>query len=300
MQSTKPFTWIATGLAFSLLWSSAATATRVGLQSAQPLVIAQVRFAMASFLLLALAHGIYRKRLPAGREWRQLAIYGLLNITLYLGVYVIAMQTVSAGIGTLAVAANPVIIGFFSVLFLRKPLTPALVLSMGVCLGGVLVAAWPLLGGAAVRVTPRGLGLLLGSMLAYSAGAIYFSASNWNGLSLLAINGWQTLFGGLFLLPFSALLYRPESNHLGAGFWAAVSWLAFPVSILAVQLWLWLLRAHPVRAGLWLFLCPAFGFLLAALVLREPVSGYTLTGMALVLGGLLIARREATRGRSPA
>jgi len=46
-----------------------------------------------------------------------LAVYGLLNISIYLGMYVIAMQTITAGIGSLAVASNPVFISFLSVFF---------------------------------------------------------------------------------------------------------------------------------------------------------------------------------------
>lgn len=271
-----------------MLWASASSATKIGLAVAQPLVIAEVRFALASAILLGLSHLVLRHRLPAKKEWRQLALYGILNISIYLGLYVVAMQTVTAGIGALAVASNPVFISFLSVFFLKKRLTFAVILSIFICTLGVLCAAWPLLGSAGVEA--KGLLLLLASMLSYSVGAIYFAGKEWNGLSLLVINGWQTALGGIFLLPVALFFYQAPANRFNATFWLSVSWLAIPVSIVAVQLWLWLLQKNAVRAGLWLFLCPLFGFVLAAWLVNDAISVYTLAGILLVTSGLLLSK----------
>ena len=116
----KYWQWLLAGILFAILWPSASTATKVGLTAAQPLVIALVRFALASSIMLFIAHGIKKQRLPKKDEWKQIALYGFLNITVYLGCYVIAMQNITAGIGALAVAINPVFISFLSVFFLKE------------------------------------------------------------------------------------------------------------------------------------------------------------------------------------
>ncbi|NTS43299.1 EamA family transporter [Flavisolibacter sp. BT320] len=288
LQQSHKAVFFAAGILFAALWASASTATKIGLTAGQPLVIAVVRFGLAAAILLLLAHVIFKQRLPLRQEWKPLAIYGLLNITVYLGLYVVAMQTVTAGIGALATASNPVFIGALSVAFLKKPLTLPVILALFVCTIGVLLAAWPLLGTAAV--TASGLTILLASMLSYSAAAIYFSSRQWNGLSLLAINGWQTALGGLFLLPVAAFFYKASANQYNSTFWLSVSWLAVPVSIGAVLLWLWLLQKNAVQAGLWLFLCPPFGFALAAWLVKDPLSFYTLAGVLLVMVGLLLSK----------
>ena len=285
--------WFVAGTLFAALWASAATATKIGLTVAQPLVIAIIRFGMAAIIMLTIAHLIRRSRLPKSNEWKQIAMYGLLNITIYLGLYVVAMQTVSAGIGALAIATNPVYISFLSVFLLKRKLTPAVILAIVICMTGVVTAAWPLFGDATVTTT--GLLILLFSMISYSASAIYFSTRQWNGLSLFTINGWQTLLGGLFLLPFTLIFYRSEANHFDNTFWISVGWLAVPVSIVAVQLWLWLLQTNAVRAGLWLFLCPLFGFVFAAWWMNDPISIYTIVGVVLVVGGLLLSKLDAKK-----
>jgi probable blue pigment (indigoidine) exporter len=74
-------------------------------------------------------------------------------------------------------------------------------------------------------------------------------------------------------------------------FWVSMGWLAIPVSIGAVQLWLYLLKIDPVRSALWLYLCPIFGFLYAWFFLDEPLTGYTAVGTVLVLVALWWGRR---------
>jgi probable blue pigment (indigoidine) exporter len=281
--------WIVAGVLFALLWSSASTATKIGLTSAQPLVIAEIRFMIAGILMLLYAHVIKRHRLPSGTQWRHLIIYGLLNITIYLGCYIVAMQHVTAGVGSLAVATNPLFISFLSVIFLKKKLSSAIIIAIVLGTSGVVVAALPLLQQASI--TTPGLLLLLFSMLSYSAGAIYFSLIKWNVIDLVTINGWQTFIGGIALLPFVMFTFNNTANHFTTTLWASIFWLAIPVSIFTVQIWLWLLKTNTVKAGLWLFLCPVFGFALAAWLTHDVISSYTIIGVVLVLAGLFISQR---------
>ncbi len=273
------------------MWASASTATKIALDSSQPLVIAQVRFAVAGLIMLFFAHILSKQTVPKGKEWRQIIIYGLLNITIYLGCYVIAMQHVTAGVGALAIATNPLFISFSSLFFLKKKLKSEVFVALLLGTLGVLIASWPLLKDASVTI--EGLLLLLFSMVSYSAGAIYFSVKKWNKLSILTINGWQTMIGGIFLLPFTLYEYNGNKNHFDLKFWGGTLWLAIFVSIFAIQLWLWLLKRNAVKAGLWLFLCPVFGFAIAALILADVISVYTVAGVMLVMIGLFLSQREA-------
>src|SRR5947209_15110652 len=109
------------------------------------------------------------------------------------------MQEVTAVIRALAVAANPLMISFLSVFILKKKLTAPVIWALLLGAAGVVCAAWPLL--AQTQVTAHGLLILFIGMLSYSAGALYFSDKDWSGLDLFTINGWQTLIGGLWLLP---------------------------------------------------------------------------------------------------
>lgn len=278
------------GFTFSLLWASAATATRIGLQTAQPFVISSFRFFAAGLIMLYISHGIKQNPLPVKREWRQLIILGILNISIYLGLYIIAMQYISAGLGSLFIAVNPVVISFISAVFFGQRITLINMASLVLCIAGVILAAIPLFGNS--YATTGGLLLMGGAMLAYSLGTIYFTKNKWTNLHVLSINGWQTIIGGLFLLPLLFITYRQEQNTFGLHFWGSVFWLAVPVSICAVLCWLQLLSKRPFTAAYWLFLCPIFGFYISNIVLYEPVSSYTIWGILLVFAGLFIIQRS--------
>jgi len=281
---------IIAGISFAILWASASSATKVALQSAQPFVIAVSRFLIAGTVMLFISHIVLRERLPAGDEWKQIAVYAILNVSIYLGLYVIAMLYVSAGLGSLSTGTNPVMISIIAAIWLGQPLKRATIISLLLCTAGIVVAAYPLLKNS--YATPGGLLILFISMLSYSIGAVYFSKKKWHSLHMMVINGWQTLFGGIFLLPFLFAYYKTGKNVYDVKSIGGILWLAFPVSIGAVQLWLYLLRDNPVKASFWLFLCPIFGFIMAAIVLKEPISFYTFIGVGLVISGLYMVQKK--------
>jgi drug/metabolite transporter (DMT)-like permease len=84
--------------------------------------------------------------------------------------------------------------------------------------------------------------------------------------------------------------YKTSANHFDKTFWYAIGWLAIPVSIFTVLLWLWLLQVNAARAGHWLFLCLLFCFVFAAWFIRDAISIYTIAGVVLALGGLLLSK----------
>jgi drug/metabolite transporter (DMT)-like permease len=223
------------------------------------------------------------RKLPNNKEWIQLIVFGTLNTALYLGIFIIALKEVAAGITTLMLALNPLMISIITSLWLKRKIAPSEWGSIALGITGVGVATFPLIQNG--YASPLGIALLIVSMLAYSIAAVYYSSVPWT-LSRMTINGWQVLIGGLILLPFT-LIFEGGHTQFDFRFWMSLAWLVVPVSILAVQLWLHLLKEDTVKASLWLFLCPIFGLVYASFLLHEPFSTYTVIGALMVIGSLL-------------
>lgn len=283
--------YLLTGLAFAILWSSASSAGKIGLKSAGGLVLFTTRFLIAGVLLLAWSLVAQRDRFPKNKEWVHLAIFGAFNTTLYLGVFIVALEEVTAGVTSIALALNPLLIGAMTALWIRVRVSSVQWISILIGIAGVAIVSYPLLQNQ--YASPWGMVLMALCMVAYSFGSVYYATIHWS-LSRAAINGWQVFLGGLFLLPF-ALLFPQKENHFDFRFWASVFWLVVPVSIGAVQLWLYLLKIDSIRAALWLFLCPIFGLTFAAILLDEPITNFTLVGTAFVLLSLFLGQRYSTR-----
>jgi drug/metabolite transporter (DMT)-like permease len=238
--------------------------------------------------MLAFAYAFLKAKLPSRKEFKQLAIFGFLNVTLYLSLFILGVNEVAAGIGSLAVSLNPLIITVMSGIVLGQKIQPKSIFVLILGFIGCGVALFPLLQNS--FATPMGILYLTLSMFSYSSAAIYFSKVEWQ-ISRTAINGWQVFFGGIFLLPLTFLLHKTE-NHFDSNFYFSLLWLIFPVSVLAVSLWLWLLKQNTLKASYFLFLCPIFGFTYASFFLGEPFTIYTFCGLVLVLGALGLGQRR--------
>lgn len=289
--NTPSTRYLITGFLFSILWASAASAGKIGILSVEGLVLFTVRFISAGLLLLAYATFVQKDRFPKSNEWGPLIIFGLFNTTLYLGIFIIALPDVTAGITSIAVALNPLLISAMTALWLKKPVSRMEWLSIFIGITGVAVASYPLLTDS--YATPAGLALLALSMVAYSFGSVYYATIPWK-LSRTAINGWQAFIGGILLMP-AAWAFHKSENHFDARFWLSSLWLVIPVSVVAIQLWLYLLKSDAVRASIWLFLCPIFGLIMATVLLGEPFNIYTIVGTVLVLIALLLGQQKNLR-----
>ena len=279
------------GVLFAALWASASVATKFGVAVADPLVLATTRFFIAGTMMLVYAYVLAPagNRLPRGKEWKQLFLFSILNTSLYLGAFVLAIKHISAGIGSLSTATNPLFIMVLSAIWLKRKLKAYEVAGVILGLFGVALACYPLL--LTSYATLQGLLILSVGMISVSVATVYYAGITWT-LPNIVINGWQVLLGGCVLLPFMVFTSDFTHTHLNHTFWLSVFWLIIPVSIIALQLWFYLVKLDAVKASLWIFLCPLFGFAYSYFLLGEPITWHTFVGTALVIAGLALAQQQ--------
>lgn len=284
---------IVEGLFFALFWASATIATKFAVRSVDPFLLTCIRFLVVAAILLLYNYGIRKKhsRLPTRHEWGTLLILGTLNILVYMSGFLIAIKTVSAGLISLVMAANPLILIILSGIFLHKRPTPYQWTGIIISFAGLVLAAIPNL--AHNHATLTGLVALIIANISISAGSVYYSRSK-PVLPKMLVNTWQITIGGLLFLP--VIWFNKANNfiHPGLNFFLSFAWLVVPVSIVAYALWLHLLHKDPVKASGWLFLTPALGYLMAVIILHEPVTLYGVMGAVLVITGLMYSRRKYT------
>ena len=276
------------GFFFTLLWSSAAIATKFGLHSTTPLTLATTRFLIAGGLLFLYIY-IIRKKYPwpKSKEWISLIILGLLNTTFYLGATFWALNFVSAGLFNLFVTTNPFIVALLSYLWLKRKIALKEWLGMFIAASGLLIATWPSITNK--DSTINGLIILGLGMVSMAIGSVYFTKSNLN-LPNIVINTWQITVGGLVLIPISYVLEKKTYFlKLDLYFFGSLIWLVFIISISTMLLWFYLLKQDTVKANNWLFMTPIFGYVLAAFFLHESITIFDITATIFVVTGLFLS-----------
>jgi probable blue pigment (indigoidine) exporter len=284
------FKKIIPGLLFSMLWATGSVAVKLGIHSADALMLASIRF-IATGLFFGPYFGLFRKERfwPLKNEWKSIFIYGFLCTTLTLGSFFAAQRYASAGISMLFIAVAPLLIALFSSLILKRKLTRFEIVGMLIAFTGLVLASATALPNASIK--PIGILLLTIYVLAYASSSVYFSTLNIS-LPNVSFNIWQVFVGGIILLPFCPLFHQNHIQHVDLNLFLSLFWLIVVLSFIANQLWLHLVGQDAVTAGTWLYVTPVFGYAFGYLILGESITIYAIAGTLLVVSGLVISKMK--------
>ncbi len=276
------------GIFFTMLWSSAAIATKIGLNSTTPLALATIRFIIAGGLLFLYIYFFHQKYpWPKLTEWRSLFFLGLFNTTIYLGATFWALNDVSAGLFNLFVTTNPFLVAFLSWILLKRKVLLMEWIGMTVAGFGLLIATWPSFSAGEIPV--YGLIILGIGMSSMAVGSVYFKKIDLK-LPSIVINTWQMTIGGIILIPIAFILEKDSYfMKLDLNLLGSLGWLVFVISIGTMLLWFYLLKQDTVKANNWLFLTPIFGYLFAHVFLGESVTIFDSVATIFVVIGLLLS-----------
>ncbi len=278
---------------FCVLWSLAFAVAKVALADCPPLLLLMVRFLIAGVVMLALAALRKREQALNWRDLASLAVIGIANNAMYLGLGYVGLRTVSAGLGTLVVSANPVLTAVLAAIFLGERLTWQKLAGLALGVGGVgfIVAHRLSHGGSGDSV--NGLMFTFGALISIVGGTILYKKLAPKG-GLLMGNAVQNIAGGLVLIPFA---FSFESVGEIVPSWrllASLGYLTLLGSIVGYLLWQYLIREMgATAASAYHFLMPPLGVLFAWLLLGEHVALADVLGIVPVVLGIYLVTRPA-------
>jgi drug/metabolite transporter (DMT)-like permease len=272
------------GLAFAAMWSSAFASARVIVAHAPPLGALALRFWISGGLALALAWALGQGvRLPRS-AWRPVAVFGLCQNALYLGLNFVAMQEVEASLAAILASTMPLLVAALGWLVGRRVggLGAA---GLATGFAGVAVVMAARLGGGA---DPSGVALCVVGALSLAVATLTLRDASAGG-GVLTVVGWQMLVGAA-ALTLAAAFETPEVR------WSPALGLAFAYTVLvpgllATLTWFVLVRRiGAVRASAFHFLNPPLGVAFAAVLLGEAVGPWDLVGVAVTAAGILMVQ----------
>jgi drug/metabolite transporter (DMT)-like permease len=275
-----------------LTWSSAYAAIAYALASFSPGEVALARLSIGSLCFAALLL-FKRVPLPARRDWPQLALLGLIGLTVYHLCLNFAETRVASGTAAILISLIPAATAALSAIWLRERLAPRTLGGLGIALAGVIVVV--LASGKGVKFEPMAA-LVLVSVLAsatFFVGQKPLFARN----SMLGVTGFTFFCGTLGALPFGlglpqALLHAPAAQI------AALAWLGVAPTFVGYIAWnAALQRASASQVSSFIYFSPPIAVLIGWIWLGEQPTLLTLAGGAITVGGVVLAN---ARRRPPA
>ena len=276
-----------------LVWAYGWTAAKIGVASAEPFMVGALRNLGAAVVILAVAAFARRPLRPRPLGW--LILLGVLQTSGMVGLSMWALQQGGAGKVSVLAYTMPFWLLLLAAVFLGERIHGVQWAAVVCALAGLvaIIAPWRLAG-------VGGSLLAVGSGLFWAAGAVVVKVirSRYE-CDLLALTGWQMLFGVIPLALVAALTFR-EAPHWNGSFIAALGYLVVFSEALGWCLWVYVLRKMPAStAGITVLATPVIAILMSWAQLGERPGGMEAVGMALVVValflitvGAVIARRS--------
>ncbi|MFB6169200.1 MAG: DMT family transporter [Haloferacaceae archaeon] len=282
-------------LVLSVVWGSAFTAIKAGLDHFPPVLFAALRFDLAGLLILAYAAYVSDRLRPRGRrEWADVAASGVLMIAGYHALLFVGEQYTTSAAAAVVVGLNPVATTAFArTLLPDERLSPLGGVGLLLGLGGVvtLVGVDP-----AALATARGAGIALvfGATVAFSLGSV-LSRRSGSALPTEASTAWSMLAGALVLhLGSVAFGEGMRGVTLVPEAVGALAYLAVVASGLGFLIYFDLLdRLGPVEINLVSYAAPVVAAATGLLLLGEVPTVRTAVGFVVICAGFALVKREA-------
>ena len=276
----------------AIIWGLSFVAARMALQTITPILLATVRFIIASLIFIPILIREYRRGNTL-KSWDliELMLLGFLGISLYFWLQYTGVKYVGAGISALLVIGFiPIFTGFVSTFILKEDFNIQQMSGVVLGLFGIVLITIP--------------GLLLDEVdLLFYIGIIclLLNAACWALYSTLSrrlmhriknpslVTAYVTILGTIILASMSITSDWSMINSLQPEQWLSIFYLSLVCSCVGYFLWSFALsRMEAVKAAIWLYLEPIAAFIGEAVIFSIIPSPLTMIGGGIIITGALI------------
>jgi drug/metabolite transporter (DMT)-like permease len=281
------------------LWGLAWPVGRLLATGLPPVSIAALRYAIVVPVLFAVMW-IKRQHVNLRREWIvELVAMGLFSTTLYQIFFLYGVRYAAASDDSLVVGIGPVLIAIMASFVLNEHLTKTKALGFISGLAGIATIA-VLSPNTNVPNRLLGITLVFGGAVVYALYTVilrrFVAARHVEGsgpsLSSLGIVAWISLFGWIFLIPFS-VLESPWTYTWTVTSWLGIAYLAIMSTIVGFFFYVeGVSKIGAGRAAIFGNLVPVFGVISSALILGETIGRWHGVSFLLIFTGVILINRR--------
>ena len=277
-----------------LTWSSAYAAIAYALASFTPGEVALARLAIGS-LCFALLMWARRVPLPQRGDWLQLAVLGVLGLTVYHHCLNYAETRIASGTAAIIISLVPAATATLSALWIGEHISGRRMWGLGVALLGVVLVV--LASGKQVTFQPMAALVLVSVIVC----AVFFVGQKplFARNNMIGVTAFGFYAGTLGSVPFGlglphALMLAPWS-HI-----AALAWLGIAPTFVGYLTWNAALRRAPAsQVSSFIYFSPPIAVFIGWVWLGEEPSWLTLIGGVITVAGVALANSRAKVPAAP-
>ena len=282
----------ALGIAFVvLIWGMCWPVYKVSLQYTPPILFSGMR-ALLGGILLCLVLLPQWKKIQWKKTWPIYFISSIFNIIIFYGAQTIGLQYLPAGLFSVIVYLQPVLVVLLAWIWLKESVSPMKIIGMIIGFIGVVVVS---LDGISGKISAVGILLALVTGIGWAIGVVYVkkTSAQVHGLWLVAI---QNIIGGVILSglgigveDFSAIDWN--GPYLSGLIYGAI----FGVSGATAVYFKLMNSGESSKVSSFTFLVPLISVAIGTVFLGEPVTITLVGGMILILLSIYLINRKGSK-----
>lgn len=267
-------------------WGVSSSVVKIALREVPPSTLALLRFIIASCILHIITKVLYPNLKLEKKDTKRVFLCGIVGVTIYFLFENYGLSLINAANATIILAVIPLFTIAVERIIYKVPIGFNKGLGVALSIVGVSLVI-----GNSISVKAD-IKEIIGSLLMLGAAfcwVIYSMISK--GLEgkypTIFITAYQSLFGGIFLIPF-ALLERGSWGPISVVSWISILYLAFFCSALCYYLYLFALKSlGATQTNVYINLMPFIGVFAAYFILGERLYFLQLVGGIVVLLGIV-------------
>jgi drug/metabolite transporter (DMT)-like permease len=279
---------------FVLLWSTGFVGAKYILPYSEPFVFLTIRYALAMTTLLIVAR-VMKEPLKISRAQviQSIKVGVFLQVVYIGGVFYAISLGVSAGVTSVLVSIQPILVSVLAVKFLNEKLGTRKIFGLILGFTGVLLLLLPKLFQGVFAIGYSGLGIVSG-VLALLGTTTGYLLQKKGGSDIPFLPGTAVQFAtATVLFALASTLFEEWKITTSFQFFLALSWIVFALSIGSIFLLFYLLKNDSASSVSSLYyLVPPLTAIQAYLFFRERITWIGLLGMGLAAIGTLLVTKS--------
>lgn len=279
-------------VAVCFIWGTTYLALRIGVTDFPPFIFSAIRQILAGLILLSVMLTLGKAKLPSWNNVFNQAVAGFFMFTMGNGLVGWAEVHVSSGLAAIVSSMVPIWIILLNMKVSQdeKPNFP-IIAGLLIGLSGIIMIFGQHVNEFSNPIYQWGIVAMFVANISWAAGSVWIKRKNHDS-NLFVNAGLQMLFGGLFMLPFSAVADDYSQFQFTPAIAYALIYLILFGSIVAYICFTYAIKHLPMTiVSLYAYINPLVAVLLGWIILDEKFTITIFIAMLITVAGVYLVNR---------